>query len=415
MARDFTAKTVENLKPNPATRLEIPDPGLTGLYLVVQPSGRKSWAVRYRHAGRPRKFTLGRYPVLSLADARRSASEALQAIEHGRDPGAEKIDAKNARAEQTDRNTVEALMDTFAKRHLSTLRTGTEVRSVLQRYVISEWGKRDARTITKRDVIDLLDKILDQGKPTTANRVRAHLSKFFGWLADREVIDASPVLGVKPVAKERKRDRVFSDDEIRWFWRACEEVGQPWGPYGQLLLLTGQRRSEVAEMTEDEIDGNTWNLSADRTKNGRSHAVPLSTAAQAILGGTKRLKGPSCYIHTTNGKTPVSGLQKARLNVVKNMEQVASDERGEPVKIEHWTWHDLRRTAATGMARLGITVRVTEAVLNHVSGTGAGIVEIYQRYDYDAEKRQALDAWGRFVLQLVEGSADNVVQLESNR
>lgn len=412
MGRALTIKTIESLKPHPKKRVEVPDPALSGLYMVVQPSGAKSWAIRYRFAGKPRKLTLGKWPIIGLANARLAASEALAAVEEGRDPGAEKIVAKRERAEQVGRNTVRTLVERFDRLHLSKLKSGRDVRRFfLDPYLVARWGERDVQAITKRDVIELIDEIAESGRVTMANRVRAHLSKFFSWLADRDIIDASPVLGVKPVAKERTRDRVLNDNEVRLFWQACEEMGQPWGAFGQLLLLTGQRRSEVAGMTDDEVGEEVWRLAGDRTKNGRAHNVPLSKAARNVLSGLERVNSPSGYIFTTTGKTPVSGFQKARLNVAEHMARIASDERGEPVEIEHFTWHDLRRTAATGLARLGVPVRVTEAVLNHVSGTGGGIVEVYQRHDYADEKRQALEAWGKFVMRLVEGSADNVTSL----
>ncbi len=219
--------------------------------------------------------------------------------------------------------------------------------------------------------------------------------------------------GVKPAAKESSRDRALSDDEVRWFWQACEAEGFPWGPMGKILLLTGQRRREVAQMTEAEIDGAAWRLPAARVKNGRPHTVPLSDAALAVLKASPRIKSKPGYIFTTTGPSPVSGFHKARERLAARMSEIAARERGVPVSIDHWTFHDLRRTAATGMARIGIPVRVTEAVLNHVSGTGGGIVAVYQRHDFADEKRAALEAWSRLVLQLVEGKVDNVVQLEA--
>ena len=152
-----------------------------------------------------------------------------------------------------------------------------------------------------------------------------------------------------------------------------------------------------------------------RTKNGRAHAVPLSGAVSDVLGGVERVKGKPGYLFTTTGESPVSGYHKGRNHIADRMAEIASDEAGEAVEIPHWTFHDLRRTAATGMARLGIPVRVTEAVLNHVSGSAAGIVSVYQRHDYADEKRAALDAWARLVADLVEGRADNVVQIEGRR
>ncbi|MDW3117174.1 MAG: tyrosine-type recombinase/integrase [Roseovarius pacificus] len=306
-------------------------------------------------------------------------------------------------------------MDQYTTRHLSKLKSGADVQAQLARHVLPSWGDRKIQDIGKRDVIDLLDGIADSGRVVTANRVRAYLSSFFNWCVERDVIAASPLFGVKPVAKEASRERVLSDDEIRWLWRAGDDLGQPWGQIAKLLLLTGQRRAEVAGMTDSEITGDLWHLEADRTKNGRAHDVPLSKAAQGILAGVERIKGPNGYVFTTTGESPVSGFTKGLQRLQRRMAEVASEETGGPVEIPHWTFHDLRRTAATGMARIGIPVRVTEAVLNHSSGTGGGIVAVYQRHDYADEKRAALDAWARLVADLVEGRADNVVQIEGVR
>ncbi|WP_084863712.1 tyrosine-type recombinase/integrase [Salibaculum halophilum] len=413
MARALTTKAVEAVKPD-TSRCEIPDPALAGLYLVVQPSGAKSWALRYRYAGKPKKLTLGKWPIMGVAAARTAATEAIEAVEHGNDPGAAKKKAKAERieAQQSERDKVKTLVDQYSQRHLSGLRSGGEVKRRLEAEFLPAYGDHDIHEITKRDIRDLLDAIADSGRITTANRMRLYLSGFFNWCLDRDVIEVSPAQGVKPVAKEKSRDRVLSDDEIRWFWRACDDLGFPWGPFGQTLLLTGQRLGEVAGMTDAEISGDTWNMPPERTKNGRAHAVPLSEAARRVLAGVERVESRAGYIYTTTGQSPVSGYHKGRNHIAERMAEIASKETGEPVEIPHWTFHDLRRTCATGMARLGIPVRVTEAVLNHVSGTGGGIVAVYQRHDYADEKRAALDAWARLVADLVEGRADNVVQIE---
>lgn len=413
MARAFTTKAVEAVKPD-TNRREIPDPALTGLYLVIQPSGAKSWALRYRFAQKPKKLTLGRWPLMGVAAARAAATEAIEAVEHGNDPGAAKKRAKAERieAQLSERDKIKTLVEQYAKRHLASLKSGAVVKRELERHVVTVWGDRDIHDIAKRDVIDLLDGIADSGRVVTANRVRSYLGTFFGWCVDRDIIAMSPAQGVKPVAKEKSRDRVLTDDEIRWFWRACDDWGFPWGPLGQTLLLTGQRLGEVAGVTDAEISGDVWHMAPDRTKNGRAHAVPLSEAVQDVLAGVERVEGRPGLIYTTTGESPLSGFHKGRNHIAERMVEIAADEAGEAVEIPHWTFHDLRRTAATGMARLGIPVRVTEAVLNHVSGTAAGIVSVYQRHDYADEKRAALDAWARLVADLVEGRADNVVQIE---
>lgn len=411
MAKTLTTKGIDALKPDPDKRLEIPDPGLAGLYLVVQPTGAKSWALRYRFAGKPAKLTLGRWPVMTLAAARKAAGAAIDAVEHGNNPAAEKKATKAATLEAhlSERDLIKTLVQQFDKRHLSGLKSGAQARQFLVRFVVKAWGERDIHTITKRDVIDMLDDIVDSGRATTANRVLAHARKFFNWAVERDILAIAPTTGVKPPAKETSRDRVLTDQEIRWFWQACDKVGQPWGPLAKVLLLTGQRLNEAAQMTDGEAEGDLWHMKADRVKNARAHDVPLSGAALAVLAGVQRVKGKAGFVFSTNGNAPVQGFHKGHERLAGTMAAIASEEIGEPVEIPKWGFHDLRRTAATGMARLGIAVRVTEAVLNHVSGTGGGIVAVYQRHDYAEEKAKALEAWSRFVTGLVEGQADNVV------
>ncbi|WBU53514.1 site-specific integrase [Paracoccus sp. SCSIO 75233] len=405
----LNAAIVDKMQPGDR-RQEVPDSLCTGLYLVVQPTGKKGWQVRYRHGGTHRRMTLGAYPVISLADARQRARNALAAASEGRDP-AEEVRAAKAPKPEVDRDKIKNLIGQFDQRHLSKLRTGKAVRQALDNHVLPIWGDRNVQSIGRRDVLDLLDAIIDRGHATTAVRIRAYLSKFFGWCVEREIIEIAPTAGVKPPVKPSSRDRVLSDDEIRWFWTACDAEGFPWGPLGKALLLTGQRLNEAAQITDGEIRGDLWHLSADRTKNGRAHDVPLSGAVCSVLAGVDRIAGKQGYIFTTTGSSPVSGFYKARAKLAEAMEMAAAEDRGEPVEIPRWTFHDLRRTCATGMARLGIPVRVTEAVLNHISGTGGGIVAVYQRHDYADEKRAALDAWARFVMQLVEGGANNVVRI----
>ena len=413
MAKAFTAISVEKAKSDPDKRLEIPDGGLQGLYLVIQPSGAKAWALRYRFAGKPAKLTLGRWPLMTLADARAAAADALGKIEAGQNPAVEKKATKAAKldAQLSERDLVKTLLGQFQKRHLAKLKSGDQAWRFLDRFVMPSWGERDIHTITKRDLIDLLDEIADSGRMVTANRVLAHTRKFLNWCVERDVLGSSPATGVKPPVKEDSRDRVLTDQEIRWFWQACNDQGQPWGPMAQLLLLTGQRLGEVAQMTDAEITGAVWHLSSERTKNKRAHDVPFSDAASAVLSGVERVKGKAGYVFTTTGDSAVQGFHKGRAHIAGRMTEIAENETGQAVDIPHWGFHDLRRTAATGLARLGTPVRVTEAVLNHISGTGGGIVAVYQRHDYADEKRTALDAWARLVSDLVEGRADNVVRL----
>lgn len=203
-AISFTVKGIEALKPDPAKRVEIAHPATPGLYLVVQPSGAKSWALRYRFAGKPAKLTLGKWPIMGTSEARTAAGDALQEVEHGRNPAVAKKAAKADRreAQLTERDKVKTLVEQFDKRHLSKLRSGAGVRRTLDAHVVKAWGERDIHEITKRDVIDLLDKIADSGRVTTANRVRAYTGKFFNWAVERDILAINPAASVKPVARK---------------------------------------------------------------------------------------------------------------------------------------------------------------------------------------------------------------------
>ena len=409
----LTAATVDKMQPTDR-RQEIPDSLCTGLYLVVQPTGKKGWQVRYRHGGVHRRMTLASFPTMTLAAARARAREVMAAASEGRDP-AEEVKAAKAPKPEDDRDTFASVVQLFLRRHASRNRRADDVAAFFRREVLPKWGERDIREITKRDVLDILDGMVDRGSPVSANRLRAHLNTLFNWAKGRDIVQANPLEGIKPPAPETPRDRVLNDAELRLFWMACERLGQPFGPLFRLLLLTGQRRGEVAEMTEREIAGDVWTIPAARSKNGFEHTVPLSASAAAILAGVERIEGKPGYIFTTNGRSPVSGFTRATKRLRETMAEIAAKERGEAAEIAPFTLHDLRRSAATGMAGLGFPPHIVEAVLNHRSGTRRGVAGVYNRHDYAAEKRQALEAWARFVLSLVEGRPANVVTLGGAR
>ncbi|KAA0113508.1 DUF4102 domain-containing protein [Methylobacterium sp. P1-11] len=217
-ARVLTVQAIERLKPDAARRLEIPDATLPGLYFIIQPSGAKSWAVRYRHGGRTRKLTLGAYPALDLAKARTDGRAALHAVPLGQDPVAE----RKIVAPLPTRDLVGSVIESFIERHVKPRnrpRTAEETIRILRTKVLPAWDDRKIQDIGRRDVIELLDGIVDAGTPVAANRTRAALSKLFNWATDRGVIDANPCVRIKAPAAETRRDRVLSDDELRLLWR----------------------------------------------------------------------------------------------------------------------------------------------------------------------------------------------------
>lgn len=397
----LTSRTLETIKPGPS-REEIADRHLPGLYLVLQPSGRRSWAVRYRHQGRSRKHTLGPYPALDLKTARSLASQVLRAVAEGRDPGREKA---KARTEVPD--TIAAVARQFLDIHCRRLnrpRTIESTEQLLRQHVLPRWGQRLARDITRRDVLDLLDRIIDSGRPVTANRALAVVRTLFNWAVGRDILPASPCVGVKRPTLETARDRVLTDQELAAIWQAATQLGGPFGALTQLLAATGQRRDEVARMTWAEIDlaAGMWALPAARSKNGKAHEVPLSALAIEVLQALPRFADGEFVLTTDGGQRPSSnyGANKRRLD------------RLLPPDFSPWRLHDLRRSVASGMARIGVNLPTIEKVLNHSSGSFAGIVAVYQRHDFAKEKRQALEAWGRHVAELVTPpERSNVIEL----
>lgn len=396
MAKVLTIKGVDAEAPG-AARREVADGHTVGLYLVVQSSGVKSWAVRYRAAGKPAKLTLGPYPALDLKGARDKAREALAVVARGGNPGA---DRKAARAAATAKpevaaDLVEDVVAQFIARYLPRLRDSSraETTRILNRDVVAPWRGRRLSAIGRADVVALLDTVTDRGSPVMANRVLAALRRMCGWAVERGVIQASPCDGVKAPAAERSRDRVLDDMELMRLLRACDGVGWPFGPLIRLLALTGQRRDEVAEMRWSEVDfgARLWTIPRERVKNGVAHAVPLSAAALAVLAALPRIgDGAAGLVFTTNGRTPVQGFGKAK-------DRLDAAMAADGAALPPWRLHDLRRTAATGMARLGVMLPVVERVLNHTSGTFGGVAGVYQRHDFAAEKRDALDRWGEHV------------------
>ncbi len=412
--RALTAAAVERLKPPAEGQVEHFDAGFPGLALRVSYGGGRSWVYFYRFHGKLRRLTLGTYPALSLAAAREAWRTARAAVELGDDPAAMKIEAKR-REPDTVRSVGEDFIVRYAKPRN---RTADEVERMFALHLYPTLGHRRIETVTRRDVLDLLDTIEAKTSGARANRVLANLRRLFAWAVERGIIEISPAANVKAPGQETARDRVLSDDELRAFLKACEGMGEPFGPLCRLLLLTAQRREEVAALPWAELDlaAAVWHLSASRTKNKRASDVPLADQTVTILGGLMRrssLVFPAQF--SRDGHTdprPLSGFGRAKERLDKLM--LAELRKADPeATLPAWTLHDLRRTAASGMARLGVAVHVVEKLLNHVSGTFSGVVGVYQRHDFMAEKQAAARAWANFLDSLTAEKAANVVRLEA--
>ncbi|WP_298352967.1 site-specific integrase [Rhodoblastus sp.] len=430
MAKALTDLAIRNLKPK-AKRREVPDGKVPGLYYVIQPTGSTSWIVRFRHLGKPAKLTIGG-GAIPLAEARDLAREALVKIAKGENPAAQKIEATKAAkaAQQRESDLIEKVVETFidryAKKHTKE-KSWREAERILKREIAASWKGKALGEITRADVHDRLDAIVDRGSPIMAIRTFRAFGRLCSWAVERGIIAASPCDNVRAPASEQSRDRVLTDNELRAFWRACDQIGKPFGPLAKILLLTGQRREEVGAMTWAELDlpARKWTIPKERAKNGVAHEVALSDAALALLATTDKIERPRekgalalpAFVFTTTGRTPVSGYSKAKEQLDAAMNAILKAEAGDEFKEPaRWTFHDLRRTAASGMAGLGIAPHVVEAVLNHKSGTIKGVAAVYNRYSYADEKRAALDAWARRLDMIVSGKpAGNVVELAGAR
>ncbi|WEJ32003.1 site-specific integrase [Devosia sp. SD17-2] len=424
MAKPLTVRGIEALKPQDK-RLELPDGSAPGLYLVVQPSGVMSWSFRYRSpiTGKPKKFTIGTYPTFSLATARETANDLRQDIRRGTDPAEDRRAAK-ARAADVTRD-VDALLTRFIKHHVGAKKASTSrlMKQQIETELRPAWGKRRIETITRADVKALVNGILDRGAPVQANRVFSLARLFLRWCVDEaEVIEQSPAIGMRKPADEGTRDRVLSNDELRWFWRATGRAGR-FGVCARLLLLTGQRRMEVGGMEWPELalDASTplWTIPPARVKNGSEHAVPLSQAAVGELASLSPVNA-SRFVFTTDGEVPSAGWSKSKAVLdalmLEEARSEAESEGKKPIEaLTPWTLHDLRRTCATGLASLRQSPHVIEAVLNHRTGIVRGVARTYNRFEYLDEKQHALTAWASYVLAAADRSSPHVVSLADHR
>lgn len=401
--RSLTDKIVEGLPKPDKGQVEYGDSGVPGLRLRVSYGGSKSWIFRKTIDSVNRNYFLGRFPKMNVAAARRKARDLLIDIEAGKD-----VRARLPRPKAADGFTGLSFATWWAgylERHVKgRLRTAREVERRAAKWVLPVLGARLVPAITKADISRLLERVAFHDQPARprmreAGAVRADLSAFFAWAAARlDELERNPVAHAWRPPVARPRDRVLSDAEIAAFWRASGRMPWPWRPGFRLLLLTAARRGEVFGGRWRELAGDMWTLPAERAKNGEPHALPLPAAALAILEGLPRFASTDLWFPARGrpgATTSSSGFTKARDHLAALM----AEELGAPAP--HFTLHDLRRTAATGLQRLGVPLPVTEAVLNH-SGSRGGLVGIYQRHGFLPEKRAALAAWAEEVARIVE-------------
>jgi integrase len=391
----LTELGVARIKPPVAGRCEVWDATLPGFGLRVTSTGARSWVVALRRprSKHPVRIKVGEPSAMGLGEAREKARALM------RNPAARE------ERERAHADTVAAVVALFIERWQKPRnRSWQEVERILTRE-LAHWAERSIQTITRRDVIELMDDITDRGAPYMANRTLAHVRRLFGWAMERGIVTASPVVGVGAPAREVSRDRVLDNAELAAVWQACEALGWPFCPIVRLLIVTGARRDEVASMRwrDLHLERTEWRLPREAVKADREHVIPLSVVALEIIADLAQIdRSPLVFpANRASSTNPVSGFSGAK----RRLDQLSG--------VEGWRYHDIRRTVATGLQRLGVRLEVTEAVLGHVSGSRSGIVGVYQRHEYRDEKAAALAAWGREVERIVRGATAEVVALRA--
>jgi integrase len=458
MAKTLTAAAIGRFKPG-STRREVADGGCRGLYLTVEPSGMRSFAFRYRRpSGASARLVLGRFDAsgqeaagepkigdpLSLSAARLLAADCERQRLRGIDPGAAHLAAKQqARvvaaetAAQTfaacvrqciDEHEVKSRKPRMWRASARTLGLDYPVRGgepkLIPHGLAERWASRPVTEIGASDIHAVVDESRRHGTPGIAPRnvgmsdVRGikmldALNLVFGWLMRHRRITTNPTAGLWRPAAAPARDRALGSDEIKWFWKACDEIGSLHGAIYKLLLITGCRRREIGELRWSELsdDFATLRLPPERTKNHREHVLTLPPAARDILAAMPRIAGAASFVFTITGKYPIADFAPAKRRLDEAMGRLAGEE-GKSVPA--WRIHDLRRTAATGLADLGVNPFVIEHILNHASGhhRGGPIAQIYNRSKYLPETAAALVLWAEHVRAIVEGRPAKVVALK---
>ena len=401
MAGTLTDTKLKALQAPSEGRVEYADDKVLGLRIRVSSKGGKSFILRKRQGTKVHNVTLGTYgPRFGLADARKKARALLNDLEGGKAPPTPRARAGTA-------GTFRALLPLYlaSKEHL---RSHREIKRVLEFYVLPNFGDRLADTVTRGEVTELIDEIAETA-PTMARAVHAQLSAFYTWAMPRlDRLPANPCRDAGRPAKAKARDRVLTDAELVALWKVAEGEGRPWGPALKLLMLTGARRDEVFSAERREFDSKAaeWVIPVERSKNGQAHIVPLSKPAVAVLKGIAEVQGAKkLFPAQGNLESGPSGFSKAQARFRTSLDKALGRDVG-----EHWTLHDIRRTVATGLQKLGVRFEVTEAILNHVSGAKSGVAGVYQRHDWKREKQAALIAWADHLIALFEkeGCRDQV-------
>ncbi len=421
----FTDTMIKRLKPEPSDYCRSEGNGFT---VRVMPSGVKTWLYLYAFDGKRRKMNLGSYPDVTLETARTKFEDARRQVRNGVDPVSLKEQQKEDRL---NADTISDLITEYIEKHAMPHKRGwKEDKRILEYDALPAWGKRKAADISKRDVVLLLEGIVKRGAPGSANNNFKIIRRMFSFAVQRDILKTSPCIGVSMPAPLIRKDRFLNEEEIKTFWtnldtcHASNEVRRAL----RLILLTGQRPGEVIGMSSSEIDGNIWTIPASRAKNKREHRVYLTKTALELIGPlqvldeqTKKVKPKgfifpcphSAKIQHIENTVPAQVIRRNMSVPVMFKGKPVFDRKGQPVTenllgVSDFTPHDLRRTCATFLSKIGFMDEIIDAVLNH---TKQGIIRTYNVNRYEKEIQQALESWERKLTAILSCSTSNVIPI----
>jgi integrase len=407
MQGKITKRRVDALRPGEI----IYDDEIKGFVARRLPTGVITYGFRYRNdVGDSRWLSLGLHGSITADEGRTLAKKRAGEVADGRDPMAER-EIKRAEAQKAKlvaKNTVNVVLDAYVADHVKALRSADQVIRAFGVYVRPRIGSIPVYDLEKNDIAEMLKDIRAKNGPVMGDRVFAHVRAAFAWQAARDKHFKSPIdrslVRKKTAVEKRGRTRILDDDEIRSIWEALQtsETPECFRRIVRLLLLAAQRRTEVGEMTAEEIDGDIWTIPAARYKTGIDQIVPLSKEARRYLGDKK-----SGFLFSMGGNKPYADYSRAKINLDKAITQRRADAGLK--KMPHWTLHDLRRTSRSLMARAGVPREVAEQVLGHVI---PGVEGVYNQHKYAAEKRDALEKLAGLIALIIDPPADNVKQLK---
>lgn len=407
--KTLTDRYVKSLKAAPeGRRYDEMDSVVPGFGVRVTDKGQKTFILLARFPGssNPTRRAIGEVGALELAEARNRGREWLLAIQRGIDPKA--LAERQRQAElRRQRHTFKSVVKDFTEKHLAGLRTGHDMARDLQREFVSLWGNRPISDIDRHDVLAVIEAAVDRGARHQARNLLAHIRKLFSWALSRGTygLERSPCSDLKPsdiVGKPAIRQRILTDEEWRAFWKATNELAEPFGSLFRALALTGCRRDELAsaKWTEMDLDKMLFTLGPERMKAGAAHVVPLSTSVADLIKVRPRTGE---YVFTTTGKTPVSGFSKAKARLDDLMREELPD-------FIDWRLHDLRRSVRTGLSALGVQDRIAEMTIGH---TVQGLHKVYDLHRFLSERRDALERWEIHLRGIVGPGPDNIISLAS--